>query len=126
MIQVLGLAPELQRSEKSLRNALLAEKPQSGDSWLTIARVHCEFFRVYPATGEDGPLASLVARRLQPADDRKLSPEFVKGLMEAAIRIHETQLQRRQILKVAWAGGALLALSTLASIVSAVASIWKP
>jgi len=47
-------------------------------------------------------------------------------LLEAAIRIHETQLQRRQLLKAAWAGGTLLALSTLASIVSAVASILKP
>lgn len=126
LIQVLGLASELQRSEKSLQKALLAEKPQSAESWMDIARVHCEFFRVYPSTGEDGPVASLVARRSLPAEDRKLTPEFIKGLVEAAISIHETQLQRRQILEVAWGGGILLALSTLASIISAMSSFWKP
>jgi hypothetical protein len=119
LIQLLGLAPEIQRSEKSLEGALLAP-PQSAGTWMEIAGVHSELFRVYPSTGPDGPVASLVARRLQPADDRKLSPEFVGQLIQAAISIHETQLQRRQILKVAWVGGTLLALSAVGSVVSAV------
>ena len=126
LIQVLALAPEIQRSEKSLQSALLTT-PQSSDSWISIAQVHCELFRVYPSTGSDGSLASLVARRLLPPDDRKaLPPELVTGMIEAAIRIHDTQLQRRQVLKVAWAGGTFLALSTLASLISALASLVKP
>jgi hypothetical protein len=127
LIQLLGLAADVQRTEKSIQGERgLMSKPQSADSWTTIARIHCEFFRVYPSTGEDGPVISLVSRRLLSPEDRKaFPPEFVKGLMESAIRLHENQLQRQQILRVAWVGGALLALSSMATLVSAIVPIWK-
>src|SRR4051794_39418226 len=89
LIQILGLAPEVTRSEDALRNVLLT-KPQSAESWMAIAEVHSEFFRVYP--GKEFPSASLAARRSLPAEDRRaFPPDFVKGLLDAAIALHETQ-----------------------------------
>ena len=48
-----------------------------------------------------------------------LKPEYIHGLVEAAIRIHQGQLQRKQILRATWAVVLFGLLPSLGSIAAA-------
>ena len=115
LIQVLGLDRYVHRGENALRD-VLKDKPSSSDSWCQLARRHPEFFRNYP--GRDGDSAALIARHLAASSDDglALSPEYIHGLVEAAIRIHQGQLQRKQILRATWAVVLFGLLPSLASL----------
>jgi len=99
LIQVLGLDKSVNRGENALQMVLMGP-PQSAGAWSELAGWHPEFFRVTAA----GSVA-LIARHLTSSGDEglALSPEYIHGLVEAAIRIHQGQLQRRQILRATWA-----------------------
>jgi hypothetical protein len=122
LIQLLGMDPTTHRTENAIREELRAD-PQSADFWVEqIAKAHGEFFRVHD--GKDGPSASLIARHVLKDEGKKIPPDFVNGLVRAAIQIHEAQLQRRQVFRVASIGGFILGLAALASIASNVVSMW--
>jgi hypothetical protein len=92
---------------------------------MSIAKCHSEFFRVYD--GREGPSASLVARHVMgptnAEEGRRLPADFVNELVHAAIRLHDGQLQRRQVCSLAWVGGIILALPALASFIQSLLSI---
>lgn len=118
LIQVLGLDEHTHRGEKALQ-AALGDRPASAESWCGVAERHPEFFRVYP--GRSGPSAALIARHLTGSgeDGPVLKPEYIHGLVEAAIRIHQGQLQRKQILRATWAVVLFGVLPSLGSIAAA-------
>ncbi|MBA4192827.1 MAG: hypothetical protein C0467_33100 [Planctomycetaceae bacterium] len=119
LIQVLGLDKHVHRGENALVETL-KEKPTSGENWCELSRRHPEFFRVYP--GRSGDSVALIARHLTASGDEgsQLSPEYIHGLVEAAIRIHHGQLQRKQILRATWAVVAFTVLPSLGSVAAAI------
>lgn len=90
----------------------------SGSAWCAVAREHPEFFRCFQRATEDS--AALIARYLtgDGADGPILKPEHIHGLVEAAIRIHQGQLQRRQVLRFAWAAGFIAAIPGVFGVVA--------
>jgi len=95
LIQVLALDKHAHRSEVGLREELQGN-PKSAGNWSEIAEQHPEFFRVRE-TGIHN--VSLVARHVLPKNDdgtRELPSEFVGKLLQAAIEIHDRQLDRVQ------------------------------
>ena len=87
LIQVLGLDEHTHRTENGLR-ATLREPPSLAKTLHVLAKLHPEFFRVFD--GKIGPSVALIARHLtgNGDDGPVLSPEYIHGLVEAAIRIH--------------------------------------
>ncbi len=93
LIQVLSLDKHTHRSEEGLKEELQG-KPCSSDTWSEIAEQHPEFFRIRK-TGTH--TVSLVARHVLPKNEegtRELPPDFVGKLLQAAIEIHDRQLDR--------------------------------
>lgn len=118
LIQILGLDEYTNRGENALRTAL-RDAPNSAPAWVDLAKKHPEFFRVHDARG--GPSVALIARYLTGSVESGpvLSPEYIHGLVEAAIRLHGGQLQRRQVARIAWAAAALAVVpGVLASLVT--------
>jgi len=109
LIQVLGLDEYTSRSENALKTVLCGTPHSLGNfgEWIELAKKHPEFFRVY--NGRNGPSVTLIARYLTGANENGpiLSHQYIHGLVEAAIRIHQGQLQRRQILNIAWTGAVI-------------------
>ena len=95
LIQVLALDKHSHRSEDGLREELQGN-PRSAGNWREIAEQHPEFFRVRE-TGTHQ--VSLVARHVLPKNKegtRELPSDFVGKLLQAAIEIHDRQLDRAQ------------------------------
>lgn len=95
LIQVLALDKHAHRSEDGLNDELQGT-PKSANEWTAIAEQHPEFFRVRD-TGTHR--VSLVARHVLPKKDdgtRELNPDFVGKLLQAAIELHDRQLDRAQ------------------------------
>jgi len=95
LIQVLALDKHAHRSEDGLKDELQGI-PKSAGTWAEIAEQHPEFFRVRE-TGTHR--VSLVARHVLPKNDegtRELPSDFVGKLFQAAIEIHDRQLDRAQ------------------------------
>lgn len=118
LIQVLGLDQYTHRTESVLTDEL-SGPPQSASTWGEIAKEHCEFFRVYDS-GKENVSISLIARHLSKAkgDGEKLGAGFVYGLVESAIRMHDGQVRRDNLLnfsKWVFVFGALTILCQLAS-----------
>jgi hypothetical protein len=102
LMQVLALDKHTHRSEQGLTSELQG-RPLSGSQWTSIAEQHREFFRVRePEPGEDLIKAhriSLVARHVLPENavgGRDLPVEFVGKLLDAAINLHDRELNRRE------------------------------
>ena len=114
LIQVLGLDTSISRGENAVQK-LLRGPPHSARSWTELAKQHAEFFRVYDGTR--GASISLIARYLtgNGEDGPVLTSEYITGLIDAAVHIHRGQIQRRQVLKFAWAAIAFAALPSLIS-----------
>lgn len=120
LIQVLGLDEHPHRSETGLRDELQGE-PRSAGSWMEVGQGHPEFFRV--ATGGEHRL-SLVARHVMPKDEReirRLPPEFIGKLMQAAIDLHDRQVRRDE----RWAYWVPILVALLAGVFSLTAVILK-
>lgn len=95
LIQVLALDKHAHRSEEGLKDELQGD-PRSAVKWSEIAEQHPEFFRVREAGIHR---VSLVARHVLPKNDdgtRELHSDFVGKLLQAAIEIHDRQLDRAQ------------------------------
>ena len=93
LIQVLSLDRHAHRSEDGLVEELQGV-PKSDESWTTVAGEHPEFFRV---RAEGTNRVSLVARHVLPKGEdgtRELTPELVGKLLQAALEIHDRQLER--------------------------------
>ncbi len=112
LIQVLGLDRAISRGERALQEVLRGA-PNSAKSWTDLSKQHAEFFRVYDGTR--GHSISLIARYLtgNGEDGPALSSEYITGLIDAAVHIHQGQIQRRQVLRVAWAAIAFAALPAI-------------
>jgi hypothetical protein len=96
LIQVLALDKHSHRSEDGLKEELQG-KPHSSETWTKIAKQHPEFFRIRE-TGTHK--VSLVARHVLPINEdgtRKLPSDFVGKLLQAAIEIHDRQMDRAQL-----------------------------
>lgn len=95
LLQVLALDKHAHRSENGVTEELQG-RPKSSDSWLKIAREHPEFFRV---SGSGTHNLSLVARHVQPRDGEDnrapLSADFVGKLLQAAIELHDREMDRK-------------------------------
>ncbi len=95
LIQVLALDKHAHRSEEGLNNELQGI-PSSSKSWFKVAEQHPEFFRVN-STGTHR--ISLVARHVQPRDEEDkrtpLSADFVGKLLQAAIELHDREMERK-------------------------------
>ena len=115
LIQVLALAPQVWRNEGGLKDDLQGGDPTSlgAATWLEVARQHREFFRVTDAK------VSLLSRHVTGSveGERTLKPEFVQTLFETAVKIHDTQLQRRRLRTLLWTGlGGILLSSTFSAV----------
>lgn len=120
LIQVLALDKNSHRSEDGLKTELPA-RPNSGDTWMQVAKEHQEFFRV--VEGKNHPI-SLVTRHVSEDSCEKrppLSPEHTQALLNAAIELHDRQIRRSQrwtVLIPIWAaiiGGIFVIVKTLLS-----------
>ena len=120
LIQVLALDKDSHRSEVGLKTELPA-RPNSGDTWMQVAKEHQEFFRV--VEGKKHPI-SLVTRHVsEESGDKRppLSPENTQALLNAAIELHDRQIRRSQrwtVLIPIWAaiiGGIFVIVKTLLS-----------
>ena len=120
LIQVLALDKDSHRSEDGLKTELPA-RPNSGDTWMQVAKEHQEFFRV--VEGKKNPI-SLVTRHVSEESGEKrppLSPEHTQALLNAAIELHDRQIRRSQrwtVLIPIWAaiiGGIFVIVKTLLS-----------
>ena len=92
LIQVLTLDNFTHRSESGLFD-VLQRLPASGGTWMALGAEHPEFFRV--ATEGENQL-SLVARHVVPrgADEiKRLPSDFVYQLLQAAIELHDRQVE---------------------------------
>lgn len=79
--------------------------PDSARTWTVLAKQHREFFRLF---GGNDPKVVLVARHLNERQEKGvLESWLVRGLLDAAIQIHAGQLQRKQVSKAGWIGGAV-------------------
>ena len=93
MIQVLALHKYRHRSDKGLTDAMQGP-PHSASTWKEIAQQHPEFFRV---NEQERLGVSLVARHVLPKNDegkRELPSNFVAMILQAAIELHDRQLDR--------------------------------
>jgi hypothetical protein len=123
LIQVLGLDGPTHRGEKALQEALEGT-PQSVRTWTEVAKAHPEFFRVYP--GKEDLSVSLVARHTVGGEEgREFSRALIGHMIDAAIKIHDSQLRRRQILHVTRLGALLLILPALMSVLASAATIFE-
>ena len=98
LIQVLALDEHAHRSEDGLKDELLGN-PKSADTWTGIAAQHPEFFRVRDAGTHR---VSLVARHVLPRNEdgtRELPSDFVGKLLQAAMELHDRQLNIAQYWK---------------------------
>jgi hypothetical protein len=104
----------------------LRDHPHSAKTWADLAANHPEFFRVYQGKGE--PSISLIARYMigKPGEDEgpALGIDYVRGLIDAATKIHQGQLQRRQVLRIAWAAVIVAVIPALIQAVVAVSLKW--
>jgi len=102
LIQVLAMDTAKWRGDSALDKELNGP-PHSGDTWTAVAKRHREFFRVI-----DGQSVILIARHYSAKreDGDRLDSWLIRGLIDAAIQMHQGQLQRKQILKATWIGGA--------------------
>ena len=98
LLQVLALDEHSHRSEAGLMNELQKE-PQSESTWTRIATQHPEFFRVRP-TGDN--VVSLLARHVSRTDEGRppLSASQVKELLNAALAIHDRELDQSRAWRV--------------------------
>ncbi len=100
LIQVLSLDKHAHRSEAGISDEMQGP-PKSGDSWEVIAAEHPEFFRARDSGKHN---ISLVARHVQQRnyDDirEELSPDFVGKLLQAAIELHDREMERKYQWKV--------------------------
>jgi hypothetical protein len=96
LIQVLALDYNPKRSEKGMQESLQGP-PKSADSWYTLALEHREMFRVDPQAEANAGL-SLVARFVNQREGQgsRLEPQFVSGLLETAITMHDRQVQEKE------------------------------
>ncbi len=94
LIQVLSLDDSTHRSDSGLKSELQGT-PKSAQNWTDVANEHPEFFRVKP----DGKhTISLVARHVIPKDMngvRVMPPDFIGRLLDAAIQLHDREVERR-------------------------------
>ena len=90
LIQVLGLHPKARRSESQLMEILLCAPSCKLPRWSDVALRHPEFFRV---SGEKQDSVCLAARHAagERDEERVLRPEFVEGLLDLAVDIHDRQ-----------------------------------
>lgn len=91
LIQVLALDDSAHRSEEGLKNELQG-KPSSAESWENLAKQHLEFFRVRKSGTHT---VSLISRHVLPEGERNLPPELIGQLLEAAIQLHDRELERK-------------------------------
>lgn len=106
LIQVLAMDKARLRGESAL-GEVLNGSPNSARTWMEVAKRHREFFRVFDGGGD--PKIALTARHLnaQHEDGGRLESWLLRGLLDAAIQIHAGQLQRKQVSKAGWIGGAI-------------------
>lgn len=118
LIQVLGLDQYAKRSESALVGEL--GPSESAPSWVALAREHREFFRVL---GKDGSASvTLVARYMSSRsgdEGRTIEQDVVCELVRAAVDLHGTQLQRKQVLRATWAVVAFAILPSLGTVAAA-------
>ncbi|MCG3115996.1 MAG: hypothetical protein LLH30_09985 [Candidatus Manganitrophus sp. SA1] len=101
LIQVLALDQYTHRSESGLQKELQG-LPRSSDNWSTVALEHPEFFRVDPK--KELPI-SLVARHVAlvvNGERAELDANFISKLLEAAIHLHDREVNRRAAWRSAW------------------------
>jgi hypothetical protein len=91
LIQVLALDEHSHRSEPGVKQELQGN-PSSSDSWVTLAKEHCEFFRV---KSEGDHVLALVARHVMPrnpAGIQEMPNELTYTLLKTAIDLHDRQV----------------------------------
>lgn len=91
LIQVLALDKSAHRSEEGLKSELQG-KPNSAGSWEGLAKQHPEFFRVRKYGKHT---VSLISRHVLPEGARNLPSELIGQLLEAAIQLHDRELERK-------------------------------
>lgn len=91
LIQVLALDESAHRSEDGLSSELQG-KPNSGESWESLAKQHPEFFRV---RRKGTHTVSLISRHVLPEGARDIPPELIGQLLETAIQLHDRELDRK-------------------------------
>lgn len=101
LIQVLAYDRNTSRSEHGLRDELKS-KPESDNSWVSLAQKHPELFRVREEDGEVDRI-SLVSRYVLPhtlENGKKirppLEPSVVNKLIEVAIDLHDRERTRSE------------------------------
>lgn len=93
MIQVLALHKYRHRSDKGLTDEMQGP-PRSASTWKEVAQQHPEFFRV---NDKERLGVCLVSRHVLPKNEegkRELPSDFVSMLLQAAIELHDRQLDR--------------------------------
>lgn len=131
LIQVLAFHKYTSRTEEAIKEEL-KEQPFSANSWITLGKLHPEFFRVryneYDNEDDKGNVnrVSLVSRYVLPHENvnnkksrPQLTPEIVNKLMEIAIELHDRQKSRAERWKIV-TPMIIAILSAGASIVAAI------
>jgi hypothetical protein len=132
LIQVLAFDSSAYRSEEGLREEL-QRQPVVGDSWVTLAKEHPEFFRIR-VDPERKARVAIVARYVL---DREWNSEgkykhppldttVATKLMELAVELHDKQLDRQTRFVSVILPMSVAIIAAGASITSAIIGIKKP
>jgi len=132
LIQVLAYDRDSYRTEEGLDDEL-QRKPSVGDTWMSLAKQHPEFFRV-----RNDPIrkhrVALLARyvldhqQLPDGEEKRppLDASVANKLMELTIQLHDKQLERKNRWKSVVLPMAVAVIAAGASISAAVINSTKP
>jgi hypothetical protein len=132
LIQVLAYDRSAYRTEDGLYEEL-QRKPQTGGSWVDLARQHPEFFRIRIDPARN-PRVAILARYVL---DREwlsdgafkhppLDPEVANKLMELAVQLHDKQLEKKTRFLSVVLPMLVAVIAAAAAIASAIIGLKKP
>ena len=132
LIQVLAYDRSAYRTEDGLFEEL-QRQPQTGGTWVDLAREHPEFFRIR-IDPDRKPRVAILARYVL---DREwtsegvykhppLDPPVANKLMELAVELHDKQLERQTRFVSVVLPMSVAVIAAAASIASAIIGVQKP